>query len=80
MRYNYNLLQIRIYLEHCTRAEYLEGLLVKTSLHKFVSDESGVTAIEYGVISALIAVVIIGAVGSVGTHLRTTFQSVAASL
>lgn len=53
---------------------------MKTAFQKFLSDESGVTAIEYGVISALIAVVIIGAVGSVGTHLRTTFSSVASSL
>ncbi len=46
----------------------------------FVSDESGVTAIEYGLIAALIAVVIIGAVSSLGTGLSNTFKSVAASL
>jgi len=47
---------------------------------RFVSDESGVTAIEYGLIAALIAVVIIGAVSTLGTRLSTTFSSVAASL
>jgi len=47
---------------------------------RFVSDESGVTAIEYGLIAALIAVVIIGAVSTLGTRLTTTFSSVAASL
>jgi pilus assembly protein Flp/PilA len=47
---------------------------------RFVSDESGVTAIEYGLIAALIAVVIIGAVSTLGTSLKTTFSSVAASL
>jgi len=47
---------------------------------RFVSDESGVTAIEYGLIAALIAVVIIGAVSSLGTGLKNTFNSVAASL
>jgi pilus assembly protein Flp/PilA len=47
---------------------------------RFVSDESGVTAIEYGLIAALIAVVIIGAVSTLGTKLSTTFSSVAASL
>ncbi|HEX4157716.1 MAG TPA: Flp family type IVb pilin [Rhizomicrobium sp.] len=47
---------------------------------RFVSDESGVTAIEYGLIAALIAVVIIGAVSSLGTGLKTTFSSVANSL
>jgi pilus assembly protein Flp/PilA len=47
---------------------------------RFVSDESGVTAIEYGLIAALIAVVIIGAVSTLGGRLSTTFSSVAASL
>jgi len=46
----------------------------------FVQDEEGVTAIEYGLIAALIAVVIIGAVTTVGTDLRTTFTAVAAAL
>jgi pilus assembly protein Flp/PilA len=53
---------------------------MKTALKTFLSDESGVTAVEYGVISAMIAVVIIGAVGSVGTHLKATFTTVAGSL
>ena len=44
---------------------------------RFVRDESGATAIEYGLIAALIAVVIITVVGSVGTNLKTTFGSVA---
>jgi pilus assembly protein Flp/PilA len=43
-------------------------------------DESGVTAIEYGLIAALIAVVIIGAVSVVGTSLSGTFSTVASSL
>jgi pilus assembly protein Flp/PilA len=53
---------------------------VKSVVLRVLADESGVTAIEYGVIAALIAVVIIAAVGSVGTQLKTTFNSVAASL
>jgi len=53
---------------------------MKNLLTRFVSDESGVTAIEYGLIAALIAVVIIGAVASVGTNLSTTFNTVASSL
>ncbi|HTP75969.1 MAG TPA: Flp family type IVb pilin [Rhizomicrobium sp.] len=44
---------------------------------RFVRDESGATAIEYGLIAALIAVVIIGAVTAVGTSLSATFQTVA---
>ena len=43
-------------------------------------DESGATAIEYGLIAALIAVVVIGAVTMVGTNLSTMFQTVATTL
>ena len=46
----------------------------------FVRDESGATAIEYGLIAALISVVIIGAVTAVGSALDTTFDSVATAL
>ncbi|HEV2545867.1 MAG TPA: Flp family type IVb pilin [Stellaceae bacterium] len=47
---------------------------------KLLRDESGATAIEYGLIAALIAVVIIGAVTAVGTKLSTTFSTVSNSL
>ena len=47
---------------------------------RFLKDESGATAIEYGLIAALISVVIIGAATAVGTALSTTFNSVATSL
>jgi pilus assembly protein Flp/PilA len=47
---------------------------------QFMSDERGTTAIEYGLIAALIAVVIITAVTSVGTSLTSTFTSVASAL
>ena len=47
---------------------------------RFVRDESGATAIEYGLIAALIAVVIIGAIQAVGTGLKTTFSSVGGSV
>ena len=43
---------------------------------RFLRDESGATAIEYGLIAALIAVVIISAVQAVGTSLSTTFTTV----
>jgi pilus assembly protein Flp/PilA len=48
--------------------------------NRFVRDESGATAIEYGLIAALIAVVIITAVTTVGTNLTGTFNTVANSL
>jgi pilus assembly protein Flp/PilA len=47
---------------------------------RFVQDESGATAIEYGLIAALIAVVIIGAVTTVGTKLSSTFKAVSDKL
>jgi pilus assembly protein Flp/PilA len=47
---------------------------------KLFKDESGATAIEYGLIAALIAVAIITAVTAVGTHLVTTFNSVSNNL
>jgi len=47
---------------------------------RFAKCESGATAIEYGLIVALIAVVIIGAVTAVGTSLSGTFNTIAASV
>lgn len=52
----------------------------KNSLSRFRKGEAGVTAIEYGLIAALIAVVIIVAVQLVGTNLSTIFQSIATAL
>jgi pilus assembly protein Flp/PilA len=43
------------------------------SFQRFIDDEEGVTAIEYGLIAALIAVVIIGGVTAVGTNLDELF-------
>ncbi len=45
-------------------------------LKKLISNESGATAIEYGLIAALISVVIIGVVTNLGTSLDATFQRV----
>lgn len=49
-------------------------------LKSFARDEGGVTAIEYGLIAALIAVAIIGAVELVGTGVSTTFNTIAGKL
>jgi pilus assembly protein Flp/PilA len=51
-----------------------------SALARFYGDQSGVTAVEYGLIAALIAVVIIGAVHTVGQRLSTTFSSVGGAL
>jgi pilus assembly protein Flp/PilA len=47
---------------------------------RFINDDSGVTAIEYGLIAALVSVVIISAVTAVGTNLKTTFNAIATNL
>jgi len=49
-------------------------------ISRFVRDESGATAIEYGLIAALIAVVIITGVTAVGTNLSQTFNSLSTKL
>ena len=47
---------------------------------RFAKDESGATAIEYGLIAALIAVVIITVLGTVGTNLNARLEEVATGL
>jgi pilus assembly protein Flp/PilA len=51
-----------------------------TLLRKFYNDERGVTAIEYGLIAAGVAVAIIATVQGLGTNLKNTFSSVATAL
>jgi pilus assembly protein Flp/PilA len=53
---------------------------MKTLFARFLKDESGATAIEYGLIAALIAVVAIGAMTQIGDNLTSTFESVADNL
>jgi pilus assembly protein Flp/PilA len=53
---------------------------MKTLFLRFARDESGVTAIEYGLIAGLIAVVIITAVALIGTNLTTKFSTIANKL
>ena len=53
---------------------------MRKTIAKLFFDESGATAIEYGLIAALISVAIITAVTAVGTNLTTTFNTVATSL
>jgi pilus assembly protein Flp/PilA len=51
-----------------------------TTIAKLFKDESGATAIEYGLIAALISVAAIGAMTALGTQLSTTFGDVTSSL
>ncbi len=53
---------------------------MKNLVKRFLANESGATAIEYGLIAAGIAVVIIAAVQLVGTNLNVTFNAVAAAV
>jgi len=53
---------------------------MKTLLSRFVKDESGATAIEYGLIAAGISVAIIAVVKGLGANLNTTFTNVSNAL
>ena len=53
-----------------------ESSVMSKFVSKFMSDESGATAIEYGLIAALIAVVIISSVSALGTTIMTKFKAV----
>ncbi len=53
---------------------------MNTIINRFITDESGATAIEYGLIAALISVAIIGAVTTVGGDLTAIFNKIAAAL
>ena len=49
-------------------------------LNRFAKDESGATAIEYGLIAGLISVVILGVLSTIGTRLNTKFTAISGSL
>jgi pilus assembly protein Flp/PilA len=53
---------------------------LKRSFSRFLSDQSGATAIEYGLIAAGIALAIIAVVNGLGTNLNTNFTSINTSL
>lgn len=47
---------------------------------KFLKNKSGATAIEYGLIAALIAVAVIGGVSTLGSNANATFNTIAAEM
>jgi pilus assembly protein Flp/PilA len=55
-------------------------LRMKRFVERIVKDQSGATAIEYGLIVALIAVVIISAVTTLGTNLNTTLSAAGSAI
>lgn len=54
--------------------------LLAKKLHQFLVSEDGPTAVEYAVMLALIVIVCLTAISSVGSNAKTTFSNVAASL
>jgi pilus assembly protein Flp/PilA len=62
------------------REEDIITLVMIAKFRKFLSDESGATAIEYGLIAAGISVVIIAVVNGLGTKLNTKFTSISTQL
>jgi pilus assembly protein Flp/PilA len=57
-----------------------ESSVMSILLKSFAGDECGATAIEYGLICALIAVFLIGALAALGTNLSSEFAEVGAAL
>ena len=57
-----------------------ESITMKTMLKKFIADESGATAIEYGLIAAGISLAIIAVVNGLGAKMNTKFTSINNSL
>jgi pilus assembly protein Flp/PilA len=53
---------------------------MSTKIQKFLSDDSGATALEYGLIAALIAVVIIVSVRALGSNLSNTFNIISTEI
>jgi pilus assembly protein Flp/PilA len=53
---------------------------MRVLLNKFIANEDGATAIEYGLIAALVAVVIIAGLNTLSSSLNATFDHVASSL
>jgi pilus assembly protein Flp/PilA len=54
--------------------------VILTVYTRFMSDKRAVTALEYGMIAALIAAVIVGAVTTLGSNVKTTFTNIGNSV
>lgn len=63
----------------CTKSIY-EDLVMTTFFKRFGADESGATAIEYGLIAAGISVAIVGVVGTIGGDVLALFNAIDAAL
>lgn len=54
----------------------LKLIILREKIREFFASEDGASAIEYSIIAALIAVVIVTAVGDVGTNMNLIFESI----
>jgi pilus assembly protein Flp/PilA len=68
---------VRRYRGACEKAQ---GVRYMSKVVAFLKDESGATAIEYGLIAAGISVVIIATVNAIGSTLNTKFSSISTQL
>ena len=64
----------------CTHLEQIMFPYALNCLKSFIKKDDGVTAIEYGLIAALISVTIIAAVSLVGTELTNTFNAISTAI
>lgn len=60
--------------------EWIRGRLQMAKFLKLIQNEKGATAIEYGLLAALISIAAIGALTNVGTKLGSTFNNVSSAL
>lgn len=65
---------------HKASHNLIEEIVMLQMFKDFAKDESGATAIEYGLIAALVSIAAITAMGAVGTELTNTFNTVSTEL
>jgi pilus assembly protein Flp/PilA len=73
-------MEMLMHRRFCLRGLIAHSIVKSRAIFRLIEDRRGVTAIEYALIAAMIIVVAIAIIGSVGTNPSTTFSSVAAAL
>lgn len=58
----------------------MKQLMTKAHVRRFLARDKGATAVEYGLLVALIAAIIVGVVATLGTQIQTAFQTVVDAL
>jgi pilus assembly protein Flp/PilA len=75
-----SLLFLKTCRRYCARQPSLKEISMFRNIVNLLKDEAGATAIEYGLIAALIAVAAVTVMGTVGTNLSSTFSTIATKL